>query len=96
LRSIDGLGYRGGAATGERMADLALELEHLSEANRHIAEAEARINAVAQRLNDRHGSGSEIQARDLLRTMQTTLDAFHQHRALLLSVIRDLETGVQP
>jgi hypothetical protein len=76
------------------MADLALELEHLAEADRHIAIAQEEIAKVAQQIasNDKldlpTGEGAA-----LLATMNETLKAFEEHRALIVSNIEDIRSG---
>lgn len=65
------------------------ELSDLALANRHISEAQVRIEAQQLHVNALHQSGSDsTQATDLLKTMEQTLEQFHEHR---LVIIRTLE-----
>ena len=78
------------------MPDLDTELEHLTEANRHISEARIRITEFAQRMRDGGLSSSKEQAVALLETMRSTLDAFEEHRAFILEAIADIKTERTP
>jgi hypothetical protein len=74
------------------MPDLDTELEHLADANRHISEAQIRITELDQRIRAEGLSSSKEQAVALLETMRSTLDAFEEHRALILEAIADIKS----
>ena len=69
---------------------LSVEIAHLAEADRHIAEAKERI---AQQERRARSPGAETESAQILRTMQETLAAFEEHRALILSRIADLKSS---
>ena len=55
--------------------------EDLATANRHIAESQVRVNCqveLARKLDE--GGHDTIEAQDLLRVLQQSLDAFKAHR----------------
>ena len=78
------------------MPNLAVELQHLNLANRHIADAEAQLRRMKETidLQSRSGSGGPPQAYlAAFRAAEKSLDAFHAHRALIVQTIRDIEEG---
>ena len=70
------------------------ERKHLAEANRHIAAAKRQIerqNKVIERLAQ---AGHETNiANALLQAMERGLDAFEQHRELIVKTIKTLEAA---
>jgi hypothetical protein len=65
------------------------ELNDLALADRHILEAQARIEAQRSRVDALRRSGSDLnQAVDLLNTMEQTLEQFRAHR---LTIVQTLE-----
>ena len=75
------------------MPDLAIELEHLAEADKQIAEAHAAIADVVKAIGtNRHtGPEPEPEPASLLQTMKDTLKAFEAHRALIVRNIEDIK-----
>lgn len=64
------------------------ELSDLALADRHISEAQARIEAQQLRVNALQHSGSDwSQAVDLLKTMEQTLEQFREHRATIIQAL---------
>jgi hypothetical protein len=64
------------------------ELNDLALADRHISEAQARVDA--QRLvieSLRHSNADTVQALDLLQTMEKTLEQFRAHRELIVETL---------
>ena len=79
------------------MPDLAMELTHLEEADRHIAQARALIlrTMEQEQAEERLDSETEIGA-ESLATMKLTLAAFEEHRALIVQTIADIRAGTLP
>ena len=79
------------------MPDLAMELTHLEQADRHIAEARTLIVRMTEQGQgeERFDSESEIGA-DSVATMKATLAAFEAHRALIVQTIADIRAGTLP
>jgi hypothetical protein len=78
------------------MPNLAMEREHLAKVDYDIAQGERRITAqmlLIERL--RIGNCDTRVAERLLLEMQTTLEAWKGHRALILREIARLEPGDQ-
>jgi hypothetical protein len=75
------------------MPDMEVELEHLAEADRHIALARdniARVESSATGVDQPAGS------RDRLETLKETLVAFEGHRDIILKTIEGLRDGSLP
>jgi hypothetical protein len=76
------------------MPDLEQELEHLAEANTHIANGE-RLLARLEQLIDRMSKqgGDTTKAKDSLQAMRDVLVTFHRHRAAIAQTIDDIRSG---
>jgi hypothetical protein len=70
------------------MPDLAQELSHLAMADRHIAQARDNIARVSAQMDAT--DGDHAQAAATLETMNGTLAAFEEHRALIVRTIQDI------
>ena len=76
------------------MPNLAVELEHLNLANRHIADAEAQLCRMKENMNLQVCSGGPIQAYvDVVAAAEKSLEAFYAHRDLIMRVIQDIREG---
>ena len=76
------------------MPNLAVELEQLILANRHIAEAEAQLRRMKANTDLQYRSGGPVQVYvDALRAAEKSLEAFYEHRDLILQVIEDIREG---
>ena len=65
-----------------------IELQHLALANRHVAEAEARVARQQEWIQENAGCSSALcQGQSLLATMRRTLEEFIAHRALILQAL---------
>jgi hypothetical protein len=76
------------------MPDLATELTHLDQADAHIAQAKRNIARVLERLATSSQPGIEVgDSATVLETMNSTLAAFQEHRALIVQTIQDIRDG---
>lgn len=76
------------------MPDLAAELEQLILADRHIAEAEAQLRRMKENTELQYESGGPVQPYvDAVRAAEKSLEAFYEHRALILQIIEDIREG---
>lgn len=76
------------------MPDLAVELEQLILANRHIAQAEAQLCRMKENTDLQYRSGGPVQAYvEACRAAENSLAAFYAHRDLILQVIQDIREG---
>jgi hypothetical protein len=74
------------------MLDMATEREHLAQAERHVAEGEARIARQAELVERLRGGGQDVAAAEaLLTNLQQTLAIWKDHRAEILATIARLE-----
>jgi len=70
--------------------DRAQELEHLRQAERHIDEAKALIEAQREFVRELTQKGQDPEvANSGLRAMERTLKAFERHRDVILSWLKD-------
>ena len=76
------------------MPDRALELKHLAEANRHLAQAEQRIDHLRSLIEEGSTSGlSTDAAKRSLDVMQDVLQTFRDHRKTIVQTIADIDAG---
>ncbi|MBM0202962.1 hypothetical protein JNW90_07520 [Micromonospora sp. STR1s_5] len=76
------------------MPDLAMELEHLAQSNRHIAQGELIVDRQRALLERACLIRSDSAAEErVLQTLEDSLAAFNRHRVLILEAI---ETAQQP
>jgi hypothetical protein len=74
------------------MLDLATEKEHLAKADSDIAEGERRIARQADLIEEMRGNGQGMaEAEHFLDTLRQTLQAWRDHRDIILSTIARLE-----
>jgi hypothetical protein len=75
--------------------DRESELQRLSEADQHIANAEAAITEQIARVHelrrDRHDAGK---AEATLKVFQDTLQTLREHRALIFQTIDQIDRGL--
>ena len=76
------------------MPDLQTELDHLTQADGHIADGEALLARLEQ-LVDRISAqgGDTTSAKQSLQEMRNVLVTFHRHRALIVQTIEDIRDG---
>ena len=75
------------------MANLAMELSHLEQADRNIARARQLI-AEAEERETESPAQSETAGASLI-TMKGTLMALEGHRALIVQAVADIRAGVR-
>jgi hypothetical protein len=76
------------------MPNLALELEHLDQANRNIANAEAQLHRMKGNiLYSPSGRGPHQAYVHAVEAAERSLEAFYAHRNLILQVIQDIQEG---
>lgn len=76
------------------MADLAMELEHLADAERGIQKLEARIAALEETASGIPPGHVEVASSEtLLTVMRDTLLTFKEQRRLILETIEDIRAG---
>lgn len=80
------------------MPDRAEEVRHLLQADEHIAEARGRLQLMERLIREAQDAG--VPPRDLvvssLATMNGTLRAMLQHRALIAQTIAAMDAGLLP
>ena len=73
---------------------MTLEEEHLAQADRHIAEAEARTETQQGLLARLRTAGGDVaEAEELLATMEQSLSVMREHRRLVLAGVMQERTG---
>ena len=75
------------------MANLAMELSHLEQADRHIARARQLIAEAEERESETRAQ-SETAGASLI-TMKATLTALEGHRALIIQAVADIRAGAR-
>lgn len=76
------------------MPNLATELEQLILANRHIAQAEAQLCRMKENTEQQYRSGGSVEVFvEACRAAEHSLEAFYEHRELILQVIQDIREG---
>ena len=76
------------------MPNLALELEHLDQANRNIANAEAQLHRMKGNiLHSPSGGGPNLAYVHAVEAAERSLEAFYAHRNLIIQVIQDIREG---
>lgn len=67
------------------------EVQHLHETDRHITLAERHIREQLLRVDRLHAAGHDIgEAERLLKTMRQTLEAYREHRRLIVEMIEQI------
>ena len=76
------------------MPNLAAELEQLILANRHIAQAEAQLRRMKENTDQQYRAGGSVEVFvEACRAAEKSLEAFYEHRDLILQVIQDIREG---
>ena len=76
------------------MLDLKLELSHLVLADKHISQARDHIAGARARIAASTAQGKDLgQSLTSLETLQKTLKAFEEHRALIVRTIEGIRAG---
>jgi len=74
--------------------DKNVELDHLRQAERHIAQARQRIAAQEELIASGRVAGQELEdAVTMLRSMHRTLEEFERHRQAIVALVQDLSGG---
>ena len=74
------------------MPNYQVELDHLAQANRHIAEGEERILYLAHLIEKSRDAGWDTSTGErMLRLMLDTLDEWYVHRQYILDTIAKAE-----
>jgi hypothetical protein len=77
------------------MPNLAEELEHLDQADRHIELARGNLSTV-QRSAPQGDQRHDKEAAERLATLKAALAAFEAHRALIVKTIEGIRNGSLP
>lgn len=80
------------------MLDLATEMRHLAKADRDIVEGERRVAQQSELIEHmRRGSAHDLtEAERLLEILKDTLQAWREHRSIIVRTIADMESGALP
>jgi Cdc6-like AAA superfamily ATPase len=75
--------------------DRERELQRLSEADRHIVEAEAAVTKqIAEIEKLRRDGHNTLAAEELLKNFERSLEVMHAHRQEIISTIDEIDKGV--
>jgi hypothetical protein len=73
---------------------LAFELDQLRAADRHLAEAERRVAALAAQIKEQRRLGRDVSlSEDVLDALLQGLEVFQVHRDLIVRMVDDLRSG---